>query len=67
MFGNNRSVAGMRTNGIAALGSSFKGVAKWIFLSEKIVYQNSTYFKLLNQVFGNPINNCHFLRVHNFC
>jgi len=36
-------------------------------LSGKIGYQNSTYFKLLNQVFGNPINNCDFLKVRNFC
>jgi len=36
-------------------------------LSKKIGFQNSADCKLLNQIFGNPINNCDFLKVHNFC
>ena len=35
--------------------------------SEKIGFQNATDFKLLNQIFGNPINNLDFLKVHNLC
>ena len=31
-----------------------------IILSEKIGFQNSTDFAPLNQIFGNPINNCDF-------